>query len=42
MSRWAYRYGMTDADRERLDQAAAEHGQDERDGAHDDYLPEPH
>jgi hypothetical protein len=34
-SRWTYPEHATAADRDRIDQAAAEHGMDERDGANE-------
>jgi hypothetical protein len=36
-ARWEYPLGATQAERELLDQRAAEHGQDERDGNHEEY-----
>jgi hypothetical protein len=37
--RWEYRPGMTPAERDQLEQDAAEYGMAERDGDHDEHQP---
>lgn len=37
MTRFDYPPGASDDERDRIDQAAADHGQAQRDGAHEDH-----